>query len=260
MRFPIITIPAVAGLAALAFTACEGTTSVTPTDGIVYGPSQQLGNGIARTYYEMRDNLPVALGVALSETALQGLPAPDGAPHGAGQLLVMPPGNPTPFQFLELNWNPGGHEPPGIYDRPHFDFHFYRVPQSVRASIDPADSAFQRKAAKFPEAAFIPARYVAPAPEAVPFMGVHWIDPTSPEFTGQGFSRTFIYGTWDGLLIFAEPMITKAFLETKPNVTIPIPMAERYQTAGVYPSAYSIRWDEASRQYFVALTGLTRKS
>ena len=47
-------------------------------------------------------------------------------------------------------------------------------------------------------------------------MGVHWIDP---EVAGvrraRQFTQTFIYGSWNGRLIFAEPMITKALLESR---------------------------------------------
>ena len=33
-----------------------------------------------------------------------------------------------PLKWALLNWNPHGHIPPGIYDRPHFDVHFYMEP------------------------------------------------------------------------------------------------------------------------------------
>ena len=42
-------------------------------------------------------------------------------------------------------------------------------------------------------------------------MGWHWIDPLSPEFTGQPFSKTYIYGYYGGELSFVEPMITLAY-------------------------------------------------
>jgi hypothetical protein len=29
-------------------------------------------------------------------------------------------------------------------------------------------------------------------------MGVHWIDPKSPEFNGGKFTQTFIFGSYDG--------------------------------------------------------------
>src|SRR5690348_14444530 len=41
----------------------------------------------------------------------------------------------TGFTVLGLDWNPQGHPPPGIYDVPHFDFHFYYIPDSYRTTI-----------------------------------------------------------------------------------------------------------------------------
>ena len=94
----------------------------------------------------------------------------------------MHPQNPTPYQFVELNWNPQGHEPPGIYDLPHFDFHFYTISLEKRNTIDPSDPLWAQKANNVPAAEYIPTNYipagppgVAPAEIAVPRLGVHWM-------------------------------------------------------------------------------------
>lgn len=234
-------------------------------DGTTYGDPVVVGNGTVRSYVTYENGEAIEVGVALSEGVMNGLPAVSGE-HAEGHhdthesVLAMPAGNTTPFQHVGFNWNPGGHEPPGIYDLPHFDFHFYTIPVADRLAMVPSDRAFNTKAANYPATAFIPAGYVAPAPVGIPQMGVHWIDPKSPEFGGQQFSTTFIYGSWNGRLIFAEPMITKALLETRRTVTTPIAMAERYSPAGRYPSSYTIRWNERAAQYEVALTGLTSKT
>jgi hypothetical protein len=34
---------------------------------------------------------------------------------------------PTAYNHIGIDWNPQGHEPQGIYDKPHFDFHFYMI-------------------------------------------------------------------------------------------------------------------------------------
>jgi hypothetical protein len=236
-------------------------------DGLVYGTPVTVGQGTARVYVQTAAGAPVEIGVALSEAALSGLPdqnspggqqMPDGMKTFA-YTLVMPENNATPYRHVALDWNPGGHEPPGIYDKPHFDFHFYTIAEADRHAIMPTSPDFAGKAARYPAAEYIPAGYVSPAPTAVPMMGVHWIDPKSPELNGQPFDKTFIYGSWDGNLIFAEPMITKAFLETKPNFTTPVPVAQTYATPGYYTSSYSIRWDEAAREYRVALGGLQQR-
>ncbi len=244
----------------------SGTPQEDPA-GITYGPAVRVGQGIARTYILSAGNAPMEVGVLLTESALSGLqghhepgavPMPDG--HSMYEhVLALPADNRTPFQHVVLNWNPGGHEPPGLYDQPHFDFHFYTITDAERRTIVPSDAAFATKAKRVPAAAFIPAGYIAPDTMAVPLMGVHWIDPKSPEFNGQTFSRTFIFGSWDGKVTFAEPMITKAFLESKPDATFPLPFAAQYAEPGYQPASYTVRWVAKEKQWRVALSQLTWK-
>ncbi len=247
----------------------SGAENETPRDpdSVVYGAPVKLGNGTARTYIVLAADAPMEIGVTITEAAMTGLqghhepgavPMPDG--HSMYEhVLPLPAVNPTPFRTVVLNWNPGGHEPPGIYDAPHFDFHFYTITDMERRAIDLGDPAFERKAKHLPALAYVPNGYVLPDTMGIPQMGVHWIDPTSPEFNGQPFSRTFIYGSWDGQVIFEEPMITKAFLESKPDATFPLPRAERYRGAGYHPTSYTVRWDADAREYRVALTALEKR-
>jgi hypothetical protein len=233
----------------------------------VYGASQPLGDGTMRTYVELVNGAPVEVGVALSERALENLPQGHHDPGAVvfeghhvmwEYVLELPADNPTPFQHVALNWNLTGHEPAGIYDKPHFDFHFNLISDAERRTITPEDPKFDEKAANHPVATHVPAGYAA-LPGAVPLMGAHWIDPTSPELNGEQFGQTFIFGTWDGELIFAEPMITKAFLDAKPDFTAEIPVPEQVDVPGYYPTRYGIRWDEERKEYRVSLEGLVRK-
>ncbi len=259
---------------------------------VQYGPAVKVGNGTARTYVVLSEkdgNVPLEMGVALSEDAMEGLPAKD--PHAAHKaaasshehldnhvyLLSLPKAGVAPYQFVELDWNPGGHEPPGIYDEPHFDFHFYTISPEERAAIVPTDPDFQKKADMLPAEAQRPEFYMmaappgAPAP-AVPLMGVHWVDVRSPELQRmmgkpelyKPFTTTFIYGSWAGRFTFIEPMITRSYIMAKKAATdpalqnelIPVPGAKEYSPAGYYPSAYRIAWDADAKEYRIALTQL----
>src|SRR5690242_390596 len=88
----------------------------------IYGAPVTLGAGRARSYVivdQKNGDTPLEVGVAFDEGALNALPAPMGNMGGdmAGHadmheyLLAMPAQNATPFKFVELDWNPGGHEP-----------------------------------------------------------------------------------------------------------------------------------------------------
>lgn len=257
------------------------------------GSAVRVGKGFASAYvlYDRETDAPLEIGVALDEQAMEGLPGPNpqlkamsasGHEHVDNHvyMLTLPDGGAPPFEFVELDWNPGGHEPPGIYDEPHFDFHFYLVPPSARAAIVPSDPDFQRKAEMLPpelqRAPFyaMAAPPGAPAP-AVPLMGVHWIDVRSPELqkmlgkpeAWRPFTTTFIYGSWEGSFHFLEPMITRSYIMskkagTRPEATdevIAIPTPPEVSETGYYPSAYRIAWDAEAKVYRVALTDLERR-
>lgn len=253
----------VPALAVVSLAACGESTASEPDFITAYGSPVSVGNGSARVYVVLGKGAPAEVGVALSEAMLAGLPAdrspggtqmPDGH-HTYDYILPMPARNPTPYRFVGLGWNPAGHVPPGIYDQPHFDFHFYSITEAQRSAILPSDPAFDTKAARRPAPELVPAGYVQ-LPGAVPLMGAHWVDPASPELNGELFTRTFIYGSWDGELTFAEPMITKAFMETKPEFEAPIATPARYRAAGYYPTAYRVYLNAETKEYRVALAGL----
>jgi uncharacterized protein len=241
-----------------------------------YGVPVKVGNGRARTYVvlDQQSGAPVEAGVALDETAMEGLPAPMPMPPGQHEhsdvyLLQLPARHGTPFQFVELDWNPAGHGYP--YTAPHFDFHFYRITRAEREAIVPTDPQWMAKAANFPAPEEIPAGYVsshllvgkAPGEVSVPMMGLHWLDLASPELPPQSkpFTATYITGTWDGRVIFDEPMITREFIMAQREsadggVSIAVPTAKRYVPAGYYPNGYRVGYDAQAKEYRIALTGL----
>lgn len=284
-----------------AFAACNDPVgSGSDNSTTQYGPAQSVGNGTVRTYVTVsadNPNVPVEIGVVMSESALEGLPSASMAPqmnHGAmaaaapmpmsAYLLDLPQQNPTPYKFVQFDWNPLGHEPAGVYDLPHFDFHFYTVSKDVRASIVPTDPNYAAKAAAFPADSLRAQFYIdaatpagiTPGQAAVPEMGLHWLDVRSPELQQiaghpeayQPFTKTFIYGSWNGAFIFDEPMITRAYILAKKTATdpavrdelIPVPVAAHYSPAGYYPGAYRITWDPEAKEYRIALTQLTQRN
>ncbi|MGH7459440.1 MAG: DUF5602 domain-containing protein [Longimicrobiales bacterium] len=235
---------------------------------VMYGDAVTVGKGTARSYIVMDGDKPAEIGVALSEQALQGLPAHGG--HGAHgpmveYLLTLPAKNPTPYRFVELDWNPEGHEPKTIYTVPHFDFHFYTIPVEERNAIDQSNAKYAASARNIPAPEYMPAGYLSAAKAgnvseelaSVPRMGLHWVDPTSPELNGKPFTTTFIYGTWNGKLIFGEPMLTRAFLLSKPDFRAKVPVPQKATVAGLYASEYRVFWNAEAKEYRVALTGLT---
>ena len=274
--------------------------AIAPGVHVQYGEPQQVGNGRARAYVildEKNGHTPLEVGVALDERALDGLPAPmpanmvmagsNAGPHDhSGSTIFnlrLPTQHGTPYQFVELDWNPGGHEPPGVYDIPHFDFHFYTITREQRDAIDPAqlgDSAYLAKSGALPPQSqqtplYIPLGAPGVPLAAVPHMGVHWADLRSQELQGmfghpeayRPFTTTYLHGSWDGQFIFDEPMVTRAFILGRRTAStlaqrdsvIPLQRAASVRVPGMYPTAYRITWDAQAREYHIALTALARQ-
>jgi hypothetical protein len=186
------------------------------------------------------------VGVTFSEDVLTGLPEDEivlnlDLPQEVGT---------SPFTIMGLHWNPVDAAPEPIYGLPHFDVHFYVVSEQVLAAVTPG-----------PDATPVPAEYV---PQdyisgviAVPNMGTHWADATAAEYTGHTFDKTFIYGFYDGSLYFLEPMMTKAYLESKENVTLDIKQPVSFQRSGkAFPTQYLITYDASAAEYTVELLGM----
>lgn len=256
--FRFIVMPAFLMFLAVSHPSFAGSADV-QKGGTFLGDVKVLGNGVVWSWvkYEKK-GVPTAMGVTFTETALTGLPeAPPADLPGWEYALALPrEAGVKPFDHIVVDWNPKGHIPPGIYDVPHFDFHFYLITQKERTSITAKDSDLI-KCKKKPAAKFIPTDYILPEGTEFPRMGVHWIDPTAPEFNQQPFTKTYIYGSYNGHVAFIEPMMTKAFLETKPDVAETVKLPEAYQKPGYYPTSYSVRYDPVRKEYTVSVDGLT---
>jgi hypothetical protein len=244
--------------AAIGLILAAGTAYAADGPAIHMGTAVKVGQGTARTMVvESKTGQPASIAVLLSEKALQGLPQGHAGSHEAFLTeLPMPATGPkTGYDHAMLDWNPAGHPPAGIYTPPHFDFHFYLIDPASRDAITFKGEA-AAQAAKAPAVDLVPAGYVVPPDTAVEKMGLHGVDPSGPEFKGKPFTATFIYGYHKGENVFVEPMVTKAFLETKPDVTLAVRTPKAYSRPGWYPTRYRVAYDAKARSYVVALAGL----
>ncbi|MFC7446313.1 DUF5602 domain-containing protein [Rhodococcus daqingensis] len=243
----------------LALTGC-GSEDGGDGSGTFYGPSTGIGDGTARTFVELgADGNPTGVGVRLTESGLAGLPTHEGKPAEVFNLQFPEQVSGTPFEFATLDWNNHGHEPIGIFDKPHFDLHFFMMNEENVAAIVPTDPEFEAKAAILPDPQYVPQDYV-PAPfPPIPQMGAHWFDSTAGVAPGMDFTEVFINGSWDGEYSFLEPMMTRDWLLTKPTFRQDIKQPQAYQESGYYPTSYSVAFDEAAGEYVFTLSGMTHR-
>jgi hypothetical protein len=173
-----------------------------------------------------------------------------------------------PVRWVMVNWNPEGHLPPAppVWSAPHFDVHFYLVDSAEVNAIRPGPCGefidcedFRTASRPLPPAHHPPGYLDVGA--AVPAMGNHLVDSADPELRdpARGFTRTFIYGTWAGRLIFLEPMVSHRFLASKPDQCSELRLPAAYAESGYYPTRYCVRYDAATSEYRISLEGLVRR-
>jgi hypothetical protein len=225
--------------------ACKKDDNRLPT--VAYGKQVAVGTGKAQSFVIKDANgIPQSIGFTFTADALVSLPS-----TSTMMTIPAPANNGTLVDHMSFDFNAHGHEPPGIYDVPHFDIHFYMISETDQMLIDTG-----KKMQELPSAEFIPTDY-KPIPGGDPMMGKHWADLTSKEFNGQAFDRTFIYGSYDGKFIFHEAMVSLAFFNSKKNFTDVIKAQAKVQREGYYPKTYSVSYDAAKGIYTVMLDQLT---
>lgn len=236
-----IFLPAV--VTVLTLVSC--TKDKNENGGIFKGPVYTFQHGKAWTWVQIdNENKPTRVAISIDDAAMNSLDP--GGEHNGGHnhanglsLVFHPKASVTPFLHALLDWNPDGHEPAGVYDLPHFDFHFYMTDETERKAIPPYE-VNNTGFLNFPAAGYmpdaLPGLYV-PTPGGVPQMGTHWIDVSTPEINGGTFIQTFLYGSYNGNVTFYEPMITKSFLDNNPSFQRNFPVPSKFKKAGYYPTS-----------------------
>jgi hypothetical protein len=223
-----------------------------------YGPAVLLGNGHMRSWVNINhEGQALAIGVEITDEALDNLP--HDVQSFAEVSFILPlhqkAKDLTPYDHIEIDWNEHGHEPAGLYDLPHFDFHFYMISLNEQLDIP----AYEDAAALFdnlPSSEYLPAFYFR-GPGGVPQMGVHWVDLLSPEFNGEVFTTSFLYGTYDGKVTFHEPMVTMDVIQSGVTIHKDIRQPQVFSPANrYYPTEYSIWNDATTDRHYLSLNSM----
>lgn len=271
-----------AAVTALLLTVSSGAASNAAPDRVL-GWRAQLGNGEIMSFAELQESgAPKTIGIRISAEALASLPADASDYHhcfdrdGDGvtaratecahthELAIPLPDavsrrDDVPFKWVLLNWNQHGHVPPGIYNVPHFDVHFYMVPiEDVFAIHDGPCGPELVNCDHFAQAKLsVPEGQMHPdfsdVDAVAPAMGNHLIDLGGHEFHGMPFTWSWIYGVYGGRVTFWEQMVALDFLLSRPNVCAPIKTPPAVATSGYYPTERCVRYDAGADAYVVSL-------
>jgi len=247
------------------------------------GAMSSVGKGTVSSFAVFaKDGTPQAIGIVFPASTLEGLPSAHSDGHhcfdrnkdgridpqtecfATHEWVIPLPSDMArradiPFKWVGLNWNAHGHIPPGVYDLPHFDVHFYieSIEKVFAVVSGPCGPEFvncdQFKIATKP----LPSNYMnvdfKNVDAVAPAMGNHLIDLTSPEFHGKRFTRTWIFGTYDGRVTFYEEMVTREFLLTRPTACFPIKSPPAVGVRGYYPTKSCIRYRPQVDEYTIAM-------
>jgi hypothetical protein len=251
----------------------------------VLGWRANLGSDEVASFAEVQGTgAPRAIGIMFSADALAGLPAEHSDGHHCSDrdgdgvtarpaecfethefVIPLPDAvsrrGDIPFKWALLNWNLHGHPPPGVYNVPHFDVHFYMVPIADVLAIRPGPcgpdfvDCDDFAAAKTP----LPADLMHPdfkdVDAVAPAMGNHLIDLSGREFQGEPFTRSWIYGIYGGRVIFYEEMVALAYLLSRPDACAPIKSPPAVAVDGFYPTQRCVRCDASADAYVVSMEG-----
>jgi hypothetical protein len=188
----------------------------------------------------------------------------------------------TPFDHMGWFANLQGHSPPGVFDVPHVDVHFFTISVEERMDIS---GKLDDPMVTYPPVGFLPADFCLPLAVFPPQcktlatltkadipasndaeQGLHWVDSLAPELRGKPFEQIFIFGSYNGEVNFWEPMITKDFFEkvrsfvkdlesTGKNIelTFAIKQPAKFLKTHYYPTHYSISYDADAEEFSVSL-------
>ena len=276
-----VTAAVVTGLLVTIVSTGTGTSQVSANQ--AHGWQMALGNGRATSFAVWRDTgVPGSVGIRISAEALSSLPTQPSDHHhcvdknGDGTIahstecaetheyvIPLPEAasqrDDMPFKWVLLNWNLRGHGPPGVYDVPHFDVHFMMAPIAdifaIRAGpcgpelVNCDDFA----TAKIPLADGLMHPDFVDVDAVVPAMGNHLIDLTGAEFTGEPFTRSWIYGMYRGRVTFYEEMVSLAYLQSQPDSCRTIKTPPAVEVSGHYPTQRCVRYDPAANDYVISM-------
>lgn len=232
-------------------------------DLFVYGESTVVHNATVSTWARVNGAGKVIwVGVTMPASLADHLPDHGSGPAGAFASLDFPPivQQTTYLNHVGLHANPAGHatNPAYVqtdrYSAPHFDIHYYTIPEAAVFGIPPGLFFTPAPADR------VPAGYAQPEPFSVPQMGRH-SGPLS-EFTATDHWRaTMIAGFLpDGSFMhFIEPMVTQELLVSRRNFTLPVPMPATLGQTTRYPTEFVAQYDRKTDSYSFIFKGFETK-
>lgn len=226
---------------------------------VVQGACAKVNGADVCTWGEMKGKTVTSFGATVPMAVMKNAPAdmPMAWPPKADATIAFPAEvtNATGYTVLTVYWEPHGH-PPGPFEVPHWDFHFYSVPAADIAAMSCADTT---KPAELPAAYMLPDITIPGVGNlvgvCVPGMGMHSLPRSDEALTGP-FEKTMVVGYYAKKPVFVEPMLANATLLAAHDFTLNIP-AVPGEGANVHsPASFRADYDSAAAAYRFVFTDL----
>jgi len=233
--------------------AVAGTQAVTPPHTVadlysdeghsvirINGEVMEIGGGVISSWVMVDFNGYYKVGLTLSAEALSSthLPSAQEGNHFDAHMR-FPHLKQLPFNHAYVAWKPAGHGPDGMYHHSHYDFHFaFITPSEMEAIVAVGELGQQIPPQGFMPENWEPQVLADGSYASVAGQGVHWHFKDAPEWHGDEFTETFMWGSYAGENIFMEPMITLASLVGVSSFEEPIELPRCVKKSGFYPQVY----------------------
>jgi hypothetical protein len=238
-----------------------------------------LGDGYVQSIVQKNaDGSLKAIGVIIDQAAMDTLPMVPGndgqtcfdknndgsvdleneCNGGHERILWFPKIKDLPFQFVMFNWQGKGHGPPGAWDKPHFDLHYFMMDFTARNQIRTGncgvyvDCVDYQKAIKDVPPQFAPVGFENQRGVSGR-MGNHLSNLTDSPFTDGVFTHAFVYGSYDGHITYFETIIKGDFIKSKPDECKPIKAPPAMEKSGLYPKQFCTRFRPERGDYLLTL-------
>ena len=252
----LLALPLLAG--AMMLGGCSGSFNdnlVNGDSGVFFSADQPVGNGVARSFVDLNNGIPVRLGMEFTAAALTGLPAVAPDEVAAPFLAPLPSKtHGTPFTNVVLAYaasHPATNEPE------HFHLAFFI--RALLVTVPPFPNEVAAVDSK--EVPKDHVRVVNPANPAgviIPGGGVFYDDTTVPSnfppAATLGQNYIFLDGHMNGITV--GPTID--FMKSKQSFSANIKQPEVHPRNGFYPTTWKVSFDAARNVHVIELTNFKR--
>lgn len=205
------------------------------------GPKVAVGNGYVISWIRVINNqTPWEIGIDITSGVLEDLPKDSGLIEPAIIPLPDIAEKLTPFNHISITWNPENFSDIPGFEQAHFNFYFHTIPIGDRMSIPVWSEETDPSFSTYPPRNHLPKNY-SPLIKGIGSyaeIGRHWLSTDSKSYLP--LAETFSFGTYDGKLIFMDPIVTLSVLKSGEEIIKPIPQPLYHSGNNPLPREYKI--------------------